>query len=74
MFQPGVWYMCELAGVFMYMCVCVGLCFACLHASMSALYVCVSWVHVWWQNGVSSKVGGAGGHVVGYQGGAQRLG
>jgi len=54
-------------------CVCWVMCArVCSHASVSALYVCVLGSRVWWGNGVSSKVGGAGGHLVGYQGGVQR--
>ena len=48
-------------------CVCVRMCvFACL--CVCIICVCVLGSCVWWGNGVSSKVGGAGGHVVGYQG------
>lgn len=67
--------MCECAGVFMYMCVCVGLCvhtYVCMPLCLHHMCVCVGFMCVVGGNGVSSKVGGAGGHVVRYQGRVQR--
>ena len=58
-----LWYSC----ICVYVLGCVRMCvFACL--CVCIICVCVLGSCVWWGNGVSSKVGGAGGHVVGYQG------
>ena len=68
---------CACVSVLGYSCICVCVLgyvrmrvFACLCVCIICVYVLGSCV--WWGNRVSSKVGGAGSHLVGYQGGVQR--